>query len=316
MELPSRESARPPERDFLCSGTMPGFNLRSAPVLGILLFCFTARAAAGTVTYIASGGDWGAAGNWDSGEPNQSDQAEIIHGATVELSQPGERAKGVDLHGGSTLNIVGGHLEFGNLPFVIGVGSSGVVNHLSGTILGSGGNSDLILGETGIYNVSGGHLNLDDDVLLSPGSVFTIAGDATVEVDDNFEFVGDASSAPATLMITTTGDMQPTFNIDGDLLLEGNTTLEISADQGSPASPLFQVAGDVVGTFAEVRLNGVPLAENDYGFDQSGTFRVNVPEPGGFVIALCLCLLFGVIRVLDFRHRPTNEGIVACVHTR
>jgi hypothetical protein len=229
--------------------------------------------------------NWASATNWNPNSlPTFADYATVENGHTVNVSSAGNRASYIDVLGGATLNITDGSLNFGNANnryFWIGFNSPGTVNQSGGIVTGTGNNTDLVIDSQGTYNMTGGQLNLSDDVWLLDGAVFSISGNAIVNVGDD---LGVPNGASATLQVVLTGTESPLIVVDDDLRLLNELTLIIdtTAWNGPDEVQLFEVNGTVFQDFAEVIVDGQPLAPEAYSFAGSA-FVVLVPEPASML---------------------------------
>lgn len=226
-------------------------------------------------------GNWASATNWNPNSlPTFADYATIENGQTVTVSSAGNRASYIDVLDGATLNITSGSLNFGNANnryFWIGFNTPGTVNQTGGTVTGTGNNTDLVIDSFGTYNMSGGQLNLSDDVWLLDDAVLTISGNSVINVGDD---LGVPANSSATINVVLTGTQAPLIVVDDDLRLLNELTLIIdtTAWNGPDEVQLFEVNGTVFQDFAEVIVDGQPLAPESYSFSGSA-FVVLVPEP-------------------------------------
>ncbi len=167
-------------------------------------------------------------------------------------------------------------------------------------------NADVIVDNFGAYNLSGGVLEIADDLRLNGNAVFNISGDATVAVADDLR-VGNGSNV--VINVELVGDVAPTIDVADDLVLRNTTTLNIDATNwtGDDAVTLFSVNDRIVGQFDSVTLDGVEVPRSQYEFS-SGRVIISVPEPSSSLSMLLLatCVLVPISRPV-WRHTPRGR---------
>ncbi|MCA9213608.1 MAG: hypothetical protein KDB27_11110 [Planctomycetales bacterium] len=247
----------------------------------IAIFFLAKTISAATVSFTgASSQDWLDPTNWTPSLPTTVDLAEI-RGSTVvaEIASASAVARYVDVRDLGVVNVTGGSLAFGfsnNRWMWVGWQTAGTVNQSGGSVTGTGTNVDLIIDSNGTYNMTGGVLNVSDDLRLNGNAVFNVAGDSVVNIGDDLRV---ESGASVEFNIQLVGAAVPTINITDDFVLRDSATLNIDATNwtGVSAVSLFVTNGTVVGDFAQVTLNGQAVPASDYQFN-SGSVVITVSE--------------------------------------
>lgn len=242
--------------------------------------------------------DWATPANWlGDALPTTADFVEILLNHTAEVSSPGAVASYVDIRDGGTLNVVGGDLTFGhanNRWLWVGWNSPGTVNQSGGTVLGVGNNADLVVDSYGTYRITGGLLDLADDLIMLDGATLDVAGNSTVIVRDDLRATFGSTT---NINVELIGNSAPTISVSDDLLLQGNVLLNIDATQWTGGSDveLFQVAGNIAGNFSSVSVNGKLVPPSAYQVTGSGVV-IPVTEPSTLAMAFAGLIGFAVIR--------------------
>ena len=186
------------------------------------------------------GNEWGTAENW-AGDVYPVNETNTVNGnrtATQSTGTPGDSGQiRIGNNTDGTLNITGGTLTAsagnGNVNIGYNNGATGTLNMSGGTLVAVDLNIGFLgAGTTGIATVSGGTINLSDDLVLGNGTSttsgeLTIVGDsATINVGDNMTIAVNGT-AELTFELGATGvstiDVTNIFDINSgaDLFIDG-----------------------------------------------------------------------------------------------
>lgn len=236
---------------------------------------------------------WGANLNWsDDLAPTSADDVDVDSGFSVMVDLTGTPvgafAKSVDLNDGATLNVTDSSLNFGNKAFKIGHGGSvGTAYQSGGLVAGVGNGAHLDIGSDGAYFISGGILDLDDELKIDADGRLEITGSPTIIVDDKLKFEGDN----ATLVINLVGSTLPQITIGNELDLGDDAVLEVNTGSwtGGSTISLFDVlSSDIKKTFAGVYVDGQLLDASEYQVNSDSITIFSVPEPNDGILLLTL----------------------------
>ena len=264
-------------------------SFRKSPIAFAFLVVFATESISHAAIVAFNGqtsSDWGDATNWTPFPPGTADFAEIF-GTTAEVSNGNAESSYIDVRQQGVLNVTGGDLTFGfanNRWMWVGWRDTGTVNQTGGVISTVGNNVDVIIDNYGIYNMSGGELNISDDLRMYGNAVFNLSGDATVNIDDELRI---ANGSSVEFNIELTGNVPPVINVTDVVVLRGNTTLNIDSSNwtGDDDVALFTIDDRIIGAFDSVTLNGVEVPPTQYEF-VSGSLVFSVPEPRYFPATL------------------------------
>jgi hypothetical protein len=129
-----------------------------------------------------------------------------------------------------------------------------------------------------------------------------VAGDAALTMDDDLVLLGQG----VTIQVALIGNTPPTIAVGGDMVLQGNTSLEIDTSAWTSGGPvqIFAVDGNIVGDFTSVTVNGSPLDPANYLRTSSG-ISIHLGEPSGLILVGLAGLGAGFWRRFYRRnHRP------------
>lgn len=257
---------------------------------------------AATTTFTGqSSTDWNTAANWNSAVPGTGDLARVFGAdAVAEVSTGSATSSYVDVRQDGTLNVTGGNLTFGyanNRWLWAGWQTPGTVNQSGGVVGTSGANVDVIVDNFGTYNLTGGALDISDDLRLEGNAVFNISGDSTVDIGDDLRV---ANGSNVEFNVQLIGDDAPAINVSDDLVLRNTTTLNIDSTNwtGGSAITLFDVGDRVVGEFASVTLDGVAVPASQYQFS-SGSVIISVPESSSMPVAAWFVVVLPFARLAN-----------------
>ncbi len=259
-----------------------------ARVAALFVFLPVTVAHAATITFTGqSSTDWHMAANWNPAVPGTGDLARVFGtGAVAEVSTGRASASYIDVRQDGTLNVTGGNLTFGyanNRWLWVGWQTPGTVNQSGGVVETIGSNVDVIVDNFGTYNLTGGTLDISDDLRLEGNAVFNISGDSTVNIGDDLRV---ANGSNVEFNVQLIGDEAPAINVSDDLVLRNTTTLNIDSTNwtGGSAITLFDAGDRVIGEFARVTLDGVTVPASQYQVS-SGSVIISVPEPSSMPVA-------------------------------
>jgi hypothetical protein len=252
---------------------------------------------------------WSNPTNWNPNTlPGSNDVAQIFSGHTAVINQPSANAQRVSINDNATLSIMSGDLTV-DQTITVGGPSAGTVVQSGGTVQTTGNNGEVIVNAFGLYELSGGVLDIGGDLSLMDGSTFRIVGAATLNIGDD---VRTTNNGLALLEIVLVGNTVPTINVEDRLNLDSEIYLNIDTTQwtGGPSSisPINVSAnGNIVGNFNGVSVNGVPLDPSQYSVG-SGGISFQVTEPSGGLTTL---LAIGILCMLLRRRRESSLQAVA-----
>ena len=259
-----------------------------AHLAAVFVLASATVAPSATISFTGlSGTDWNTASNWNSAVPGSGDLARVFGpGAIAEVSAGSASASYIDVRQDGTLNVTGGNLTFGyanNRWLWVGWQTPGTVNQSGGVVGTFGSNVDVIVDNFGTYNLTGGTLDISDDLRLEGNAVFNISGDSTVNIGDDLRV---ANGSNVEFNVQLIGDEAPAINVSDDLVLRNTTTLNIDSTNwtGGSAITLFDAGDRVVGEFASVTLDGVSVPASQYQFS-SGSVIISVPESSSMPLA-------------------------------
>ena len=243
------------------------------------------------ITFSGGGPDnsWLTGANWSpTGSPPANNDLALITNSlqAVEVNASGAVARNIDVRNGGVLNVTGGDLTFGfssNRWMWVGFLTPGTVNQSGGTVTGTGSFTDLVIDRFGEYNMTGGTLNLSDDIWLLDGAEFEVGGQSNINVGDDLRIPFFSST---TFSVNLVGNQEPTIVIGDDLIMRGDLHLDIdtSAWTGGTEFDLFQVNDGIIGQLASLTIDGIPQDPNSIRFE-NGTVVVPLNEPTGGVLA-------------------------------
>jgi hypothetical protein len=260
--------------------------------------------SSGETIWIAPQGDWLDGPNWDTGNPPPAgDDVVIDNGGIVDVSGLIlATVDEVDVNGSSILAIVGGTLTFDRMS--LGAGTAATVNHDGGIVEGL---SELNIEGSGTYNLNGGNLTIHDELRnrgalninggnLSVGSelrVFgtgnlSVASGATITVGSDLRLDNNS-----TITFNLTGDSEPVIQVGDELRLIGdNVTLEVNLNNwtGGQTVTLFNVGGQIRGSFADVFVDGQLLDPSQVAITSSSIVITHMPEPEAFSLAVAMLI--------------------------
>jgi hypothetical protein len=250
------------------------------------------------------GNTWDLPINWNPGiVPTSVDFVEIMGNTTAELAGANANASYIDIRENGVLNVTGGDLSFGfsnNRWMWVGWQTEGTVNQSGGSISTSGSNVDLIVDNFGTFNLTGGLLNISDDLRLNGNAVFNISGSSELSIGDDFR-IGPGSNVQFNIKLI--GNSAPIINISDDFALRNGMSLHLdTTDWTGGAGPvsLFNVADRISGQLAQVTVNGVEVPDTEYQVT-AGSFVIPVSETTSPVHAIAGIL--GVFFVCSRRHK-------------
>ncbi len=247
-------------------------------------------ASSAVITYSGGGPDdsWSTGANWSSGSPPTGiDDALITNSSqAAEVNSSGAIARNIAVRNGGVLNVTGGDLTFGvsnNRWMWVGFLTPGTVNQSGGTVTATGAFTDLVIDRFGEYNMTGGTLDLSDDIWLLNGAEFEVGGQSSINVADDFRV---PIFSDATFRVNLVGNQEPTIVIGDDLIMRGDFHLEVDTSgwTGGTEFELFQVNDGVIGQLASFTVDGVARDPSTIQFN-NGSVVVPLNEPASGVLA-------------------------------
>lgn len=169
----------------------------------ILALAISGSVQAATSIFQVALGNWSDGSNWDNGEPGPDDSAIVEHGATVQVTQPGEVCSGLTVGGGGQygwLEMYSGSLSASQMN--VGLVGNGTFTQSGGTATSSG---QLLIGVgstvsdtgTGAYNLYGGDLSADTEYMGNNGNAnFLQTGGINAVTNDMILGSGTIGSYP------------------------------------------------------------------------------------------------------------------------
>lgn len=280
------------------------FQLFCASLIWMVLFSSSTCAA---VISFSGGGpneNWSNGANWSSGlPPTAADLALITNNLkAAEVNSSGAVAEEIEVRNGGVLNVTGGDLTFGlsnNRWLWVGFLTPGTVNQSGGIVRSVGNNTDLVIDQFGSYNMTGGTLNLSDDLWLLDGAQFSVSGQSVINVGDDLRL---PMNNDATFHVNLVDSQEPTIVINDDLVMRGGLHLEVdtSAWTGGTEFTLFQVNDGIIGQFASLTVDGVVRDPSTVQFN-NGAVVVPVNEPATGLLAGIV--LFWIVLASPIRRR-------------